>query len=285
MTIRAISLKIAINNTFQDYYLQDCEAKQVLTGERRIKLLETIENKQFISVSQLSEIFKVHETTIRRDLDELESQGLVVRIHGGVVPASIKQDEPVFEDRATEKITEKIRIGKYAAKFINSGEAVILDSGTTTLQIAKTLNEMSHLQDVTIITNDVNIASVLRSNRTITTIVTGGTLFHDSYMLNGQIANESLQQFSVDKAFIATPALNIEKGLTHFNELLITTKRNMIAAAAKKIVVTDHTKIGRRALYTFLPINKIDLLITDDQTDIKLIEEMYKNGIKRIESI
>lgn len=257
----------------------------MLTGERRIKLLEAIENKQFISVSQLSEIFQVHETTIRRDLDELESQGLVVRIHGGVVPASIKQDEPAFEDRATENMLEKTRIGKYATKYINSGEAIILDSGTTTLQIAKTLNEMPQLQDITIITNDVNIASVLRSNRSITTIVTGGTLFHDSFMLNGQIANESLHQLSVDKAFIATPALNVEKGLTHFNELLIATKKNMIDASAKRIVVTDHTKIGRRALYTFLPIDQIDLLITDNQTDKKLIDEMYKNGIKRIESI
>ncbi|WP_379945749.1 DeoR/GlpR family DNA-binding transcription regulator [Enterococcus devriesei] len=156
----------------------------MLTEERRIKLLETIEKEQFISVAQLSEIFQVHETTIRRDLDELESQGLAIRIHGGVVPASIKQDEPIFEDRATENIIEKTRIGRYAAQYIKSGEAIILDSGTTTLQIAKTLNEMPHLQDITIITNDVNIASVLRSNRNITTIVTGGTLFHDSYMLN-----------------------------------------------------------------------------------------------------
>jgi DeoR/GlpR family transcriptional regulator of sugar metabolism len=180
---------------------------------------------------------------------------------------------------------EKTRIGKYATNYINSGEAIILDSGTTTLQIARTLNEMPQLQDITIITNDVNIASVLRSNRNITTIVTGGTLFHDSFMLNGQIANDSLKQLSVDKVFIATPALNVEKGLTHFNELLITTKKNMIDASAKKIVVTDHTKIGRRALYTFLPLDQIDLLITDDQTDKKLMDEMYKNGIKRIESI
>lgn len=257
----------------------------MLTGERRVRLLEEIEKKQFISVIQLSEIFQVHETTIRRDLDELESQGLVIRIHGGVVPASIKHDEPVFEDRATENMLEKTNIGKYATKYIKSGEAIILDSGTTTLQIAKTLNEMPLLQDITIITNDVNIASVLRSNRNITTIVTGGTLFHDSYMLNGQIANETLQKLSVDKIFVATPALNVEKGLTHFNELLITTKKNMIEASAKKIVVTDHTKIGRRALYTFLPIDQIDLLITDNQTDKKLIDEMYKNGIKRIETI
>ncbi|WP_407855307.1 DeoR/GlpR family DNA-binding transcription regulator [Enterococcus hailinensis] len=257
----------------------------MLTEERRIKLLETIEQKQFISVSQLSDIYRVHETTIRRDLDDLESQGLVVRIHGGVVPASIKNDEPIFEDRATENIAEKILIGKYAARYIHSGEAIILDSGTTTLQIAKTLNENALLQDVTIITNDVNIASVLKSNRTITTIVTGGTLFHDSYMLNGQITNETLQKLSVDKAFIATPALNIEKGLTHFNELLIATKKNMISSSVKNIVVTDHTKIGRRALYTFLPLDQIDLLITDTQTEQKLIEEMYKNGIKKIETV
>lgn len=255
----------------------------MLTEERRAKIVETIENKQFISVAQLSNLYNVHETTIRRDLDELESQGLVVRIHGGVVPASIKSDEPVFDARATENIGEKERIGRHAAKSISSGEAIILDSGTTTLEIAHALNDMTHLQDITIITNDINIASVLRSNRSITTIVTGGTLFQDSFMLNGQIANESLQKLSVDKAFIGTPALNVEKGLTHFNELLITTKKNMIDAAAEKIVVTDHTKIGRRAMYTFLPINQIDLLITDKQTDKKLIEEMYSNGLKKIQ--
>ncbi|WP_379945750.1 hypothetical protein [Enterococcus devriesei] len=94
-----------------------------------------------------------------------------------------------------------------------------------------------------------------------------------------------MQQLSVDKVFIATPALNIEKGLTHFNELLIATKKKMIGSSAKKIVVTDHTKIGRRALYIFLPIDQIDLLITDNQTDKKLIDEMYNNGIKQIEIV
>ncbi|GCF92615.1 DeoR family transcriptional regulator [Enterococcus florum] len=254
----------------------------MLTEERRAKILNQIEEKQFISVNQLSEIFNVHETTIRRDLDELEAQGAVSRIHGGVVPVSVKRDEPDFEDRATENINEKVRIGKYAATLISDGECVILDSGTTTLQIAKALNENNNYQALTVITNDVNIASVLRTNRKITTIVTGGTLFHDSFMLNGQITNETLEKLNVDKVFIATPALNIEKGLTHFNELLVPAKTHMIKAAKTRIVVTDHTKIGHRALYTFLPITEIDLLVSDKDLEAATKEIMLENGVKQI---
>ncbi len=254
----------------------------MLTEERRTKILNKIEENQFISVNELAKIFAVHETTIRRDLDELEEQGLVSRIHGGVVPISIKRDEPDFEDRETECINEKIRIGAYAAKMVKDCECIILDSGTTTLQIAKALNESTHYQALTVVTNDLNIASVLRQNRRITTIVTGGTLFHDSFMLNGQITNETLEKLDVDKVFVATPALNIEKGLTHFNELLVPAKTNMIKAAKTHIVVTDHTKIGHRALYTFLPINQMDVLVTDQGLEPALEEQLRTNGLREI---
>ncbi|MBO1304559.1 DeoR/GlpR transcriptional regulator [Enterococcus sp. 669A] len=254
----------------------------MLTEERRTKILNKIEENQFISVNELARIFAVHETTIRRDLDELEEQGLVSRIHGGVVPVSIKRDEPDFEDRATECLDEKNRIGEFAATLVKDGECIILDSGTTTLQLAKALNEGGHYQTLTVVTNDVNIASVLRQNRRITTIVTGGTLFHDSFMLNGQITNETLEKLDVDKVFLATPALNIDKGLTHFNELLVPAKVNMIKAAKIRIVVTDHTKIGHRALYTFLPINKMDILVTDVGLDLTIEEQLLENGLKKI---
>ncbi|GCF92413.1 DeoR family transcriptional regulator [Enterococcus florum] len=257
----------------------------MLTEERRAKVLAEIKRHQFISVNQLSRIFNVHGTTIRRDLDELEEQGKVIRIHGGVVPSDVKQEEPTFNERETEKIEEKIRIGQYAATLIKNGECIILDSGTTTLQIARSLNALKNIRNVTVITNDVNIASFLRGNNRITTVVTGGTLFHDSFMLNGQITNETIAKLNVDKGFIATPALDIETGVNHFNELLVSAKRGMVQAASQKIVVADHSKIGHRALYPFLPLNEIDTLITDDKADPLLLKQLKTNGIKRIKTV
>lgn len=104
-------------------------------------------------------------------------------------------------------------------------------------------------------------------------------------MLNGQITNESLTRLNVDKVFLAAPALDIESGLNHFDEMLISAKINMIKAAKTKIVVVDSTKIGHRALYSFLPMNQVDVLITDNRIDPYLVEQMKINGIKRIESV
>lgn len=257
----------------------------MLAEERRQKIFDTIEEHQFISVNQLADIFGVHETTIRRDLDELEIHGMVSRIHGGVVPVVIKREEAVFDEREAESIDEKIKIAEAALKMIQDNECIILDSGTTTLQIALKIADSNSFQKLTIVTNDINIAAVLRKVRHVTTIVTGGVLYPNSFMLNGQLTNEALGKLNVDKVFIATPALDIETGLNHFDELLISAKVNMIKAAKNKIVVVDSSKIGQRALYSFLPINQIDVLITDNKIEPLLIEELRVRGLKRIESV
>lgn len=257
----------------------------MLTGERRTKILAIIEAQKFVSVNQLSEKFNVHETTIRRDLDDLEAKGLVYRIHGGVVPSDIKSNEAKFEDRQTENLDEKIRIGQYISSLIRNNDCIILDSGTTTLQIAKSLNERQDLDDLTIVTNDINLAIVFKDNQNVNVIVTGGTLYHGSFMLNGPITDETLGNLNVDKVILATPALDTETGLNHFDELLVATKKVMIKTARTRIVAVDHTKIGHRALYAFLPISKIDLLVTGNEVEHKLVKEMNDNGIKKIKLV
>lgn len=249
----------------------------MLTDERRYKILELIKAKQFVSVNDLSEEFSVHETTIRRDLDELEDKGLVARIHGGVIPTDVKKEESPFEERKTENSSEKAQIGKYAASLIQDHDSIILDSGTTTLQIAKHLTTQKNL---TVITNDINIASVLKNNREVKTIVTGGVVYHNSYMLNGMLTDEALKKMFVNKAFIATPAINLSSGLNHFDEYLIPAKKSMLHSAQQVIVVADHTKIGRKALHSFWPLDKIDLLITDNEADSEIIETLSGKGLQ-----
>ncbi|MGY3748734.1 DeoR/GlpR family DNA-binding transcription regulator [Vagococcus acidifermentans] len=248
----------------------------MLTDERRFKILESIKEKQFVSVNDLSEEFSVHETTIRRDLDALEEKGLVARIHGGVIPSNVKKEESPFDERQTENLAEKKRIGMYAAEMIQDNDSVILDSGTTTLQIAKHLTGRKNL---TVITNDINIATVLRKNRDIKTIVTGGMVYHDSYMLNGMLTNDALKNIFVDKAFMATPAFDLRTGLNHFDEYLIPAKKEMLLSAQQIIVVADFSKIGKKALYAFWPIEKIDLLVTDTNVDGETIDSLAAKGL------
>lgn len=155
-------------------------------------------------------------------------------------------------------------MGKYAGKFINDGDNIILDSGTSTVHIVEAIFKKNN---ITVITNDINIAEKLRFSPQIKVIVTGGNLFPESYMLNGFLTDQALGELYVDTVFLATPAFHPELGLSHFDEDLISAKKSMIEAAKKVIVVADHTKIGKVSLYKVTEINKVHALITTNQLD------------------
>lgn len=257
----------------------------MMGDERRFEILNKLNRNNFISVSKLAESFLTHETTIRRDLEILEKEGKIIRVHGGASPINLKNSEPIFESRQTERIEEKQKIGLVAAAMICDGDNIILDSGTTTLQIALELKKRTDLSRITVVTNDIKIASVLNSCQFITVLVVGGILYPNSFMLNGQLTTSALNGLNVDKSFIATTALDIEVGLTHFDETLTMTKRAMIDISTTKIVVADTSKIGQKALYTFLDIRDIDVLITDSSLTQEMKELLIEKGIGRIENV
>lgn len=230
----------------------------MLPLERKKKLLEFLKQNRASTVSELASLFQVHEATIRRDLTKLEKQGLMKRTHGGVMLEKEVHSELPFQERESIHYEEKRRIGRRAAALIEDGDNIILDSGTTTLHIAKAIRNKRNL---TVITNDINIAATLRFSSSIKVIVTGGVLFSESYMLNGLITDETLRSINIQKSFIGTPALHHEKGLTHFNEYLVSAKKEMIRAAKQIIVVTDHTKVGRVSTHSVASINNIDNLV------------------------
>ncbi len=231
----------------------------MLPLERQKKIIEFMKENRVATVPELSAHFDVHDATIRRDLSYLEKKGMMKRTHGGVMIDEDVHSEPTFQERESAQTEEKMRIGQQAAKMINHGDNIILDSGTTTLHIAHAIADK---QNLTVITNDINIAATFRASNSIKVIVTGGILFPDSYMLNGMITDHVLETVNVHKAFIGTPALHHEKGLTHFDEVLVTAKRGMIRAAKQVIVVTDHTKIGGVSLHTVASPEQIHDIVT-----------------------
>ncbi len=251
----------------------------MLPAERKQKILRYVKDKKAATIQDLSAFFNVHEATIRRDLSELEKSKKLFRTHGGVVLNEEEVvSEPHVDKRKTTFVEEKRNIAIKAASFIEDGDTIILDSGTTTEQIAYELNEK---KNITVITNDVHIAALLRK-MAHKVIVTGGILYPESFVLNGDITNQTLSNVNVTKAFIATPALHPDKGLTHFDETFVSAKRSMILAATEVFVVTDHSKMGKVSTYNFARMNEIDHIITSSTINNTYIEEELRSKCENL---
>lgn len=251
----------------------------MLAAERKHLIVEYVKQRHTATVAALAKHFHVHEATIRRDLIEIEQEGLLRRTHGGVVLDKGANFEPSFSERAIDQVEEKIRIGKKAAEMIEDGDHVILDSGTTTIHIAK---HLSHRNNITLVTNDINVASELRDSPGVTVIVTGGLLYKSSFMLNGMFTDQVLHTLHVQKAFIGTPAIHPKFGLTHPEAQLVPTKQGMIRAAQEVIVVADQSKVGKVSLHTVAPIDSIHSIITGNDISESVRQQFKDSGIQLI---
>jgi len=246
----------------------------LLAAERKRLILEYVRQYNSATVSMLAKQFGVHEATIRRDLSEIEQEGVLRRTHGGVVMEEWTNAEPSFNERSHQKLEQKMKIGRLAASLVQDGDHIIIDSGTTTLHIAKNLVNHSN---VTVVTNDINVAAELRDAPRVKVILTGGELYPSSYMLNGMLTDYALKSLHVVKAFIGTPALHPQHGLMHPEAQLVPAKQGMIRAAREIIVVTDHRKIGKLSLHTVAPARAIHTLITGaeaEEEDLKSFREV-----------
>jgi len=246
----------------------------MLILDRQNKILHFVQKNRVATVAELAKAFNVHEATIRRDLTTLEGKKLLKRTHGGVMVGNEVSSEPPFQDRAITQFDEKKRMGEYAGKFIQNGDNIILDSGTTTVHI---VNAILKKENITVITNDINIAAKLRFYKQNKVIVTGGNLFPKSYMLNGLITDKVLGELFVHTAFIATPAFHHRFGLSHFDDYLVSAKKSMINSAKKNIIIADHTKIGKISLHKVAEIKDIDALITTNQ-----LEKQQDHNLKEL---
>jgi DeoR/GlpR family transcriptional regulator of sugar metabolism len=232
----------------------------MLANQRRDKILELIREDGQAKVMDLARIFKVTEVTIRQDLERLENDGFIIREHGGAYLKDIDHNVRNLSLQNQENLSEKMIIATKAIEFIHDGDTIILDSGSTTTEIAKLIHGYKNL---TVITNAINISLILGAQAGINLIVTGGEFKAPTLSLTGQKAADFFQNLHVDKLFLATAGIALKSGLTYPGISDICVKRAMIEAANEIYLVADSTKIGKNSFASLGALSLIDYLITD----------------------
>ena len=250
-----------------------------LTIERRAKIIEEIEQNGNVQVHLLSKMFRVSPVTIRNDLSHLEQKNLLIRTRGGAIRPQQVAIDYKLNLKAKKHFPEKQAIGKKAAELINEGETIILDSGTTTFEVAKNLGEFN---DLTIITNALNVAGALIDFTNIKVIVPGGTLRRNSLSLIGAIAEQSIQDYYCDKLFIGVDGIDTEHGISTPNAEEAHLNKLMIKNSKEVIVVTDSSKFLKRSFVVISGIEDVDTIITDNgipDEEYKKLVTMGKNVV------
>lgn len=251
----------------------------MLANQRREKILELLREDGSAKVINLAKIFKVSEVTIRQDLEKLESEGYIHREHGGAFLKNVEASVKSFTLFHQENLEKKQIIGRKAAELIEKGETIILDSGSTTTEIAKNLIGRSGL---TVITNALNIALMLGAEPGIEVIVTGGEFKPPTLSLTGQKAAIFFEDIHVDKLFLATAGISLRSGLTYPSLSDIVVKKAMIEAADVTYLVADSTKIGKNAFASLGALSLINYIITDPEIDESHLQLFRDNEIELI---
>lgn len=245
---------------------------KLLVAERQRKIVELVNERLSIRVSELSKIFSVTEETIRRDLEKLEKENQLMRSHGGAVSIEKEETEPSYLEREITNIEEKKAIAVKAVQLIEQGDQIILDASSTAWYVAKELPDIS----LTVVTNSIKVALELSKKEQIKVISTGGQLLSSSLSYVGPLAERSLSLYHVNKAFLSCKGVHLENGLSDSNELQALLKGKMMEIADQTILMVDSSKFGTRAFSQISLLSNIDFIITDskvDQNTKKQLEE------------
>ncbi|MGD1023087.1 MAG: transcriptional repressor AgaR [Candidatus Sulfotelmatobacter sp.] len=249
----------------------------MLIEERRRAILEALRRDGRVLVADLARHFRTSQVTIRKDLEILHSSGKIHRTHGGALPSRDGAlEDPTLREKEKLHRKEKLQIATVAAQMVKEGQVVILDSGTTTTAIARALR---HHQNLTIITNAVNIAAELAGS-SLDVILTGGTLRKNSFSLVGPIAEETLRRLNADVLFLGVDGFDVHYGLSTPNLLEAKVNRAMMEVSRVVVAVCDSSKFGRRSLSLIAPPSAIQQIITDRAAPKNDIEQLRKAGVE-----
>lgn len=249
----------------------------MLAAKRHEEIMRILTKEGYGDAVELSAHLGVSAKTIRQDLGKLEAKGLLERVHGGAVLKHSGGNIFPIEERKRQHLEEKQEIGAAALQFIQEGDTVILDGGTTTLELARLLGE----KRVTVLTNDLRIATELMYKENVTLLVTGGKLRREgAYTLLGRDAERYLEKYQVKKVFLGTSALDFRSGLTVFSLDEAEIKRAMIKSAREIICLADSSKFHKVALASFCPLEKVGILITDSGISPEDQADLAARGIK-----
>jgi DeoR family transcriptional regulator of aga operon len=250
---------------------------RLLAEGRRRKILELVEQTGQVTIHDVVRRFAVSAVTARSDLDALSANGVVLRSHGGAVRYEPTQDYPL-KLKATLHRSEKSRIGQAAAQLVRPNETIILDSGTTTAEIAKSLKRAK--LKFTVITSALNIANELADAPEISLIMLGGLLRRVSYSFVGPQAEAMLRELHADRLFLAVDGFDLEGGPFTPDVLEAQLNGLMMKIAREVTVVADSTKLGRRSLFRIGPVENVHRLITDSRAPDEFTNALRKKGVE-----
>ena len=255
--------------------------KELFLQERHQEILRLLGETRRVSVLELSKHFGVSGVTIRSDLQALAQKNLLVRTHGGAVPTNRGLHDLSLSLRIQLQMREKQKIGQIGAARVADGDAIFLDTSSTTLAIARNLKNHRH---VTVITNSLAVAQELLDAQGVTVVMPGGKLRTETASLVGTAGLEMLRKINIQKGFFGAHGITVADGLTDVSTDEADVKRPLIAVCRQVIAVLDATKWGKVGLVPFASLQEIDEIITDKAAPAELVEQVQSLGI-RIELI
>lgn len=245
-------------------------------AERLSEILERLSSGGTLAVSELCRDLGVSAATIRRDLETLEEQRLLVRTHGGAVAQGVTYELPLRYKTARHQ-EEKRRIARAAAERVADGMAVGLTGGTTTTEVARAITDR---QGLTVVTNALNIASELAIRPNLKLVITGGVARSESYELVGPLAEASLAELNLDVVFLGVDGISPEAGLTTHHDIEAHTNLALIDRARLVVAVADSSKIGKVAFARICPVDRVHELITDVDADLSVLAALREAGVR-----
>ncbi|WP_054024075.1 DeoR/GlpR family DNA-binding transcription regulator [Bacillus sp. FJAT-28004] len=247
----------------------------MLVHERYDKIVQLVNERGSIRVTELSELCQVTEETIRRDLDRLEQAGRLRRSHGGAVSVKDQQPEIPYFEREITHAEEKKRIAEAAITLIQPNDRILLDASSTAWYMAANMPDIP----LTVLTNSIKVAMELSSKEKIEVISTGGILASRSLSYVGPLAERSLDAYHVDKAFLSCKGVHLERGVSESNELQARIKHKMVGMADQVILVADSSKFGVQAFTHVADLNEVDTIITDERLPAAILSQLQEKQI------
>jgi len=243
---------------------EDGDAKGFLTGARRTGIVEMVVREGRARVGELSDKFGVSEVTIRGDLEVLAREGRLIRDRGGALALSQPTISLAFEQRSKDNLAAKRAIGKFAATLVEPGETILLDAGTTVMEMAKFLVASPPKVPLTVVTNGLNIATYLGTLPDWRILLVGGWLDRNSLSTLGPLAERDIDDLVVDKVFLGAHALSAAFGVTDTSIEAARAKAAMVRSGRKVVLLADSSKWNQTGFARAVQLSQIGQLITDD---------------------
>jgi DeoR/GlpR family transcriptional regulator of sugar metabolism len=245
----------------------------MLAQERQAIILDLMKNKNFIKITEIVNRFEVSNETARRDLEALQDEKLVKRVYGGAVLTA--QAAPVISKNTS--YSEKAAIGRAAAALVKEGDKIMLDTGTTMLEIARNLKEMDNL---TVLTNSLPIINEL-INTNVVVVALGGYLDPDEQCMYGSLTSSAMKHFFVDKSFIGAGGITLNGGVSDYNTE-IDNRRIIFERSGQVILAADSGKFGINAFTYICPIEDINTIVSDNRLSADYMEGIRERRIELI---